>query len=136
MIKSELQTVWNSRNTGCEMEKVLAALSRIEEYAGQEDIPEILEIVRHPEANAWIREQLVQVAVAIGGAGHLPAAFEVRQKNSKEEYDSDTLNFFLADFAVEYPEECLPVLEAMLNDRSSAFYFEADWLIQFCNGEE
>ncbi|RJR26785.1 hypothetical protein C4561_03315 [candidate division WWE3 bacterium] len=130
-ITKEMEIIW-SDDENYSVDQKLESFKKLGLITTKTDLPQLLELLESPRNDFWTREMLSVLISKLGGPDYLHQLFNALKLNDEEEYDSDTLRFYLTEMAELHPEECKNVLTDLLSKEDFEHRKYAEWLLEFC----
>ena len=130
-IDHEIQILWAGFDK-YDVEEKIAAFARLKDASRQEDLPQLIELIKSRKNDFWTRELLSEPICELGGSNHLVELFEALELNREEGHDNDAFHNFLIEIALTDPAACREKINALLELSDYKHKETAEWLLEYC----
>ena len=131
IIEKEINILWEDYEI-YNVDQKLAAFDRLKKAAKEEDLPQLIELLKSEKNDFWTRELLAEPICYLGGIKYLVDLFDALELNKQEGHDNDSFLHFLTEIAASVPEGCRQSLMSLLQESNFRYKKVAEWLLTFC----
>ena len=131
IIEQEINVLWGDYDV-YSVDQKLASFERLKDAAKEEDLPQLIELLKSDKNNFWTRELLAEPICYLGGTTYLVDLFDALELNKQEGHDNDSFLHFLTEIAASVPEGCRQSLMSLLQESNFRYKKVAEWLLTFC----
>ena len=128
---SEMEVLWSDFDT-YDVDQKLEAFMRLKSASSENDLPDLLVLLKSERNDFWTRELLAEPIAELGGVEYLDQLFDALAINFAEGHDNDSFLHFLTEIAWAEPGECKEKLLALISIPDFEHKEQAEWLLQFC----
>jgi hypothetical protein len=115
---------------------LMEAYAELMNLVTHDDLPILIEEIRSPTSDFFVRESLALPIIRIGGVKFLPDIIYAFDLNLKENYDNDGFSAFLVELAESDQSGCQAELDKILKSKDESLKESAKWLMEFCDPEK
>jgi len=116
--------------TGTDMDAWVSAASRVHEESEPEDVPRLLELLKHE--SFFVREAAAWPLAELAGPSVLPELLLAYQRGFDEGHDNDGFTAALLEIPALHPSTTKAVLALIIQSNPEPTKDHAKWLQEFC----
>jgi len=131
IIEEEMKILWSDFDI-YDVDQKLASFERLKSAVKEEDLPQLIELLKSEKSDFWVRELLSEPICELGGTTYLNDLFEALALNEQDGHDNDGFRYFLMEIALLNPQGCHQSLVDLLQNPEFKYKEKAQWLLSFC----